>query len=61
MELSSAIEVLKKEYTKNNQFDLEKVEDKLQFLIALTVVQQSLESGNLKEADYVKQVIKVLE
>jgi hypothetical protein len=61
MELSSAIEVLKKEYTKNNQFDLEKVEDKLQFLISLTVVQQSLESGNLKEADYLKQVIKVLE
>lgn len=61
MELSSAIEVLKKEYTKNNQFDLEKVEDKLQFLIALTVVQQNLENGHLKEADYVKQVIKVLE
>lgn len=61
MELGSAIEVLKKEYAKNNQFDLEKVEDKLQFLIALTVVQQGLESGHLKESEYVKQVIKVLE
>jgi hypothetical protein len=61
MELNSAIEVLKKEYINNNQFDLEKVEDKLQFLIALTVVQQNLENGSLKESDYVKQVIRILE
>lgn len=61
MELCFAILVLEKEYTKNPKFELDLVDDKLQFLIALTVVQQGLDNGTLSENDYVKKVIKVLE
>lgn len=61
MELNDALQILETEYERNRSFDLETVADKLQFLIALTVVQQGLDCGSLTEMDYVKKVIKILE
>ena len=56
MKLDSAINILKEEYSKNKTFDLTKVSDKLNFLVALTLVEQGLNNGSLKESEYIKQV-----
>lgn len=56
MKLDLAIAILKEEHSKNKTFDLVQVSDKLKFLVALTLVEQSLNSGILKESDYVSQV-----
>ena len=54
--MDSAINILKEEYSKNKTFDLTKVSDKLNFLVALTLVEQGLNNGSLKESEYIKQV-----
>ena len=56
MKLDLAITILKEEHSKNKTFDLVQVSDKLKFLVALTLVEQSLNSGVLKESDYISQV-----
>lgn len=56
MKLDSAIAILKEEHSKNKNFDLALVSDKLNFLVALTLVEQSLNAGTLKESDYISQV-----
>jgi hypothetical protein len=56
MKLDSAINILKEEYSKNKTFDLTAVSDKLEFLVALTLVEQSLNNGSLKESEYIKQI-----
>lgn len=53
MDLKFAIKVLKKERENNPKLDLNKVEDKLQFLIALTKVEESLSNGDLTENGYI--------
>lgn len=61
MKLDFALEVLKKEYGVNKEFDLSKVPDRLTFLCALTIVEQSLNIGTLKESDYLNKVAGVME
>jgi hypothetical protein len=56
MKLDSAINILKEEYSKNKTFDLTMVSDRLKFLVALTLVEQSLNNGSLKESEYINQV-----
>ena len=60
MKLDSAINILKEEYSKNKTFDLTAVSDKLEFLVALTLVEQSLNNGSLKESEYINQVTGVV-
>lgn len=60
MKLDSAINILKEEYSKNKTFDLKVVSDKLAFLVALTLVEQSLNNGSLKESEYINQVTGVV-
>jgi hypothetical protein len=56
MKLDLAITILKEEHSKNKTFDLAQVSDKLKFLVALTLVEQSLNTGILKESEYVSRV-----
>lgn len=58
MKLFFALDILKKEYSKNKDFNLELVSDKLQFLMALTAVETSLNNNTLSESDYRKAVIE---
>lgn len=57
MKLLFALNVLKKEYSVNKEMLLDKVSDKLQFLIALTVVEENLNNKTLTESEYRREVI----
>ena len=61
MKLDFALDVLKKEYSVNKEFDLSKVSDRLTFLCALTIVEQGLSNGLLKESNYLSKVVGVME
>jgi hypothetical protein len=56
MKMDLALDILKEEHSKNQTFDMLLVVDKLRFLVAMTVVEQGLNNGSLKESEYVSRV-----